>query len=182
MVQEHNYNLACANTDVVYGIGLYRISLDRTLQLGQSFKQLLSGRAVLLYALWDAVISINKCLYSGYKNSINKNSKCAPPFNSGLQRDIQHQKHLGLYGGHKTHTNKSMGKAKWKDDKVHVRYPGGSCELTKKDHLRLQKQAKKAQEDGRIPSHFINRLPPVEAKALEVVWLRMLAGVYAKEK
>jgi|TARA_B110000971_G_scaffold199451_1_gene216765 hypothetical protein len=49
MVQEHNYTLACANTDRVYGIGLYRINLDRTLQLGQSFKQLLSGRAVLLY-------------------------------------------------------------------------------------------------------------------------------------
>jgi hypothetical protein len=49
MVQEHNYNPPCANTDVVYGIGLYRIGLDRTLQLGQGFKALLSGRTVLLY-------------------------------------------------------------------------------------------------------------------------------------
>jgi hypothetical protein len=48
--------------------------------------------------------------------------------------------------------------------------------------LHLQKQAKKAQENGRVPSHFINRLHPAEAKALEIVWLRMLAGVYAKEK
>jgi hypothetical protein len=48
--------------------------------------------------------------------------------------------------------------------------------------LRLQKQAKKAQEHDRVPSHFLNRLPPAEAKALEIVWLRMLAGVYAKEK
>jgi hypothetical protein len=32
--------------------------------------------------------------------------------------------------------------------------------------LHLQKQAKKAQENGRVPSHFINRLHPAEAKAL----------------
>jgi hypothetical protein len=48
MVQEHNYSLPCANTGVVYGIGLYRIGLDRTLQLGQSLKALLSRRDVLL--------------------------------------------------------------------------------------------------------------------------------------
>ena len=52
MVQEHNYTLACANTDRVYGIGLYRLGLDRTLQLGHCsalIKALLSGRTVLLY-------------------------------------------------------------------------------------------------------------------------------------
>jgi hypothetical protein len=49
MVQEHNYTLDCANTDRVYGIGLYRIGLDRTLQLGQCFEALLSGRTVPLF-------------------------------------------------------------------------------------------------------------------------------------
>jgi hypothetical protein len=49
MVQEYNCNLPCANTGVVYGIGLYRLNLDRTLQLGQCFVALLQGRAVPLY-------------------------------------------------------------------------------------------------------------------------------------
>jgi hypothetical protein len=51
MVQEHNYALGCANTDCVYGIGLYRCGLDRTLQLGQCFAALLQGRVVPLFGM-----------------------------------------------------------------------------------------------------------------------------------
>ena len=47
--QEHNYTLRCANNDVVYGIGIYRIGLARELQLGQNFAALLLGRDVPLW-------------------------------------------------------------------------------------------------------------------------------------
>jgi hypothetical protein len=62
MVQEHNYNLACANTDVVYGIGLYRIGLDRTLQLGRCLLAALPAARARRPAFWNAVISINDFL------------------------------------------------------------------------------------------------------------------------
>jgi hypothetical protein len=47
--QEHNYTLRCANNDVVYGIGIYRVGLARELQLGQNFAALLLGRDVPLW-------------------------------------------------------------------------------------------------------------------------------------
>jgi hypothetical protein len=47
--QEHNYTLKSANTDIVYGIGIYRVGLARGLQLRQNFAALLRGRNVPLW-------------------------------------------------------------------------------------------------------------------------------------
>ena len=47
--QEHNYSLKSTNTEMVYGIGIYRVGLDRGLQLGQNFAALLRGRSVPLW-------------------------------------------------------------------------------------------------------------------------------------
>jgi hypothetical protein len=40
--QKHNLILKAANADVVYGIGIYRFTLARNLQLGQKFAELLA--------------------------------------------------------------------------------------------------------------------------------------------
>jgi hypothetical protein len=42
----HHYNLANSNADCLYGIGIYRHALARSLQCGQSFKELLAARQV----------------------------------------------------------------------------------------------------------------------------------------
>ena len=42
----HHYSLANSNVDCLYGIGIYRHGLARSLQCGQSFEELLAAQQV----------------------------------------------------------------------------------------------------------------------------------------